>query len=66
MKLSAYIESQNMTAAAFAALIGRDKSTVTRLCNEDRKPDPDTMQRILDATAGAVTPNDFFGIGDAA
>lgn len=62
MKLSAYLESHGITASAFAETIGRDKSTVTRLSNGDRKPDPATMQAILEATDGAVTPNDFFGI----
>lgn len=66
MKLSEYLKRQNITATTFAETIGRDKSTVTRLCNGDRRPDPDTMAVILEKTGGAVQPNDFFDVPDQA
>lgn len=68
MKLEHYLASREppLSPAAFARVIERDKSTVTRLCNGERRPDPETMQRILDATNGVVTPNDFFSITKSA
>lgn len=31
----------------------------------DRVPRPDQMRRIVEATEGKVTPNDFYGIAEA-
>lgn len=58
-KLEAYLEANKLTDAEFAALIGKDRSSVTRLRTLKTKPTWDTAQRIAAATNGAVTPNDF-------
>lgn len=60
MHLSEYLSANDLTATDFAVKIKRHKSTVTRLVKRASRPDHDTMQRILDVTGGAVTPNDFF------
>lgn len=67
MTLDEYLTEQNITAAAFAKRIERAVSTVTRIRKGDQHPDSDTLQSIVYATNGAVTPNDFFDVtrGDA-
>lgn len=59
MKLSDYLEQNNLTDAEFGVMIGKDRSSVTRLRAGSTKPSWDTAQKIADATHGAVTPNDF-------
>ena len=49
----------------FAAQIGRTAEAVRRYEEGERIPDRETMPLIVDATAGEVTPNDFFGIATA-
>jgi plasmid maintenance system antidote protein VapI len=66
MQLSEYLSINSLTATAFAQKIGRHKSTVTRMIKGNVRPDQETMQRILAVTDNQVTPNDFFGIGEAA
>lgn len=61
MTLDQYLSSKKLTASKFAGLINRAVSTVTRIRN-GQMPDTDTLQRIVAATGGDVTPNDFFVI----
>lgn len=60
MKLDEYLRINNLTEQAFALLIGTSQATVNRYRN-GRIPEPDAMDRIVKATSGAVTPNDFYG-----
>jgi TorA maturation chaperone TorD len=60
MKLKEYFIREGITASQFAARIGRAVSTVTRLANSETVPEPDTIAKIVEATGGAVQPNDFF------
>lgn len=53
-----------MTATAFAKKADLDVSTVTRVINGERRPDWSTLGKILDATNGEVTPNDFIPDSD--
>ncbi len=62
MHLSTYLKEKNLQVAQFAKLIGRSPATVYRLKKGDTKPDEQTMVRIIEATKGHVTPNDFFGV----
>lgn len=62
MQLTSYLETNNLTDAQFAETIGVDRSSVSRMRRGLHIPNRDVMQRIVDATCGAVTPNDFFGI----
>lgn len=61
---STYLERNGLTDGAFAKLIGVSQPTVFRYRN-GRIPTPDVMQKIVEATAGSVTPNDFFGLPEA-
>ena len=61
MKLDEYLSSKKITDAAFGELIGRQQSSVNRLRRGETKPDWKTIERIVEITNGAVTPNDFLG-----
>jgi DNA-binding transcriptional regulator YdaS (Cro superfamily) len=59
MQLGEYLKLAAIRDDAFAALIGRDRSTVNRIRRGEIKPDWDTVARIQEATGGAVTAMDF-------
>ena len=59
MKLAAYLKANNLSDAEFAALIGKDRTSVIRLRTGNTRPTWDTAEKIAAATNGAVTPNDF-------
>lgn len=59
MKLADYLAAKGLTQAQFAVQIGRAQQAVSRYC-AGKAPDAATMRRIIDATAGEVTANDFF------
>lgn len=60
MDLDSYLSQEDLSNADFAALIEVDPSSVWRFRNGARIPRRDTMMKIVDATGGAVTANDFF------
>ncbi len=60
MTLDQYLTRNKMTATDLALKLDRAVSTITRLRNKEMKPDYYTIQEIVDATGGMVTPNDFF------
>lgn len=62
MRLQTYLKLRELTDAQFAAMVGRDRSTVTKWRNGKIWPDGAAMRRIFEATAGAVTPNDFMDL----
>jgi len=62
MKLEQFIAQSGITAFAFAKSIGRDPGTISKILNGHQTPDAETMRRIIAATEGQVTPNDFFDI----
>ena len=62
MTLADYLRKHELTHEVFADRIGCEQPTVTRFVGGKRIPSPDLMKRIVDATAGEVTANDFFGI----
>jgi transcriptional regulator with XRE-family HTH domain len=69
MTLSAWLTAQNLSDVAFAAQIGVTRQALYRYKHGERFPHRDVMARIIDATDGAVTPNDFMqsaGDGEAA
>lgn len=59
MKLDDYLSREKLTDEAFGSLIGRNQSTVYRLRKGVTKPDWDTVARIIAATGGAVSADDF-------
>jgi transcriptional regulator with XRE-family HTH domain len=59
MKLSDYLAMANKSAATFAAELGISVSAVNFWRTGERTPRITQMQKIYEATNGAVTPNDF-------
>lgn len=64
MQLREWLNTKKMPANEFAALIGVDKSTVGRWIAGDVRPSWEIIPRIIDATGGAVTANDFLPAPD--
>lgn len=59
MKLADWLTTNGVSDAAFAVRIGVTRQTVGRYKTGERRPEWDVLQRILDETESAVTPNDF-------
>ena len=59
MKLAAYLSEHNISEADFAAQIGVARETVNKLKNGQLWLSSETAERIVRATGGSVTPNDF-------
>lgn len=62
MRLSDFLDQKQLTNAAFGARIGVSRQTVLRYRRGDRIPGKAEMALISEATAGAVTANDFYGV----
>lgn len=62
MKLASWLASKEMTPAEFGRIIGLPQPTVHRYANGQRIPERDTMAKIVAATGGEVTPNDFYDV----
>ena len=60
MRLADYLQEKKLTVEAFGALIGRSHTSVVRYVSGERTPGRSTMERIVSATEGRVTPNDFY------
>jgi len=63
MRLQEYLTEKRETASSFAQRIGVSRVAVTRYCS-GRVPERATMEKIIKATDGEVTPNDFYGLPD--
>ena len=63
MTLKDWLTANDKNNAEFGAAIGRTAEAVRRYAGGERIPDRETMPLIVEATAGQVTANDFFGIG---
>lgn len=59
MQLADYLTESSITRAAFAEKIGVSQSLITQLCQNQVWPGRDVAARIVEATGGKVTPNDF-------
>ncbi len=59
MHLAQYMAETKLTDAAFAALIGRDRTSVMRWRKGETRPDWEALYKIVRETNGAVTPTDF-------
>lgn len=62
MKLRDWLDERDISNGDFGNRIKRTAEAVRRYAAGERIPDKDTMPLIVDATGGAVTPNDFFDI----
>ena len=60
MTLERWMKIKGYTDGQFAELIGMDRSTVNLYRHGLRMPRPAVMEKITDATAGQVKPNDFY------
>ncbi|WP_425362880.1 hypothetical protein [Candidatus Tisiphia endosymbiont of Hybos culiciformis] len=63
MKLSIWMEVNNLKTCKVARLFKVSSSHIYKYIYENTIPRPKVMKRIFFATYGAVTPNDFYGIG---
>lgn len=60
MKLEEYLKRHSLTASEFARRANITVSTVHRAAAGTVIPSTETLQRIAEATNGAVQPNDFY------
>src|SRR4051812_17543414 len=58
--LATYLKVRKVKVDDFAARIRRSKASVSRIAHGKHNTDRDTMQAIIDATDGEVTPDSFF------
>lgn len=65
MNLRDWRERAGLSRLEVADRIRRTVETVRRYEEGTRIPDRETMPVIVEATAGLVTPNDFFGVVNA-
>ena len=65
MKLSAYLSSNELSDAEFAAAIGVERQAVHRYRSGLRVPTKAVLTKIFEVTGGQVSANDFFDFGDA-
>ena len=59
MKLSSWLKTEGVSARDFAARIGTTEATISRIRNARAQPSFELAEKIMQATGGAVTPNDF-------
>jgi predicted transcriptional regulator len=62
MTLSEYLGRHSVSVSAFAAKVGVPPSTIWRVIKRQRDPGLDLLGKIMKATDGAVTPNDFLSL----
>lgn len=60
MRLDDYLSAHKLTEQQFADLLGISQQAVHRYRRGKRIPDSKIMRRIVQATNGAVSANDFF------
>jgi len=63
MELKSYLSQNKMSHAAFSRLIGATPNAVGLWVAGKRKPKDLFLERIRQATEGAVTANDFYHVG---
>lgn len=59
MQLADYLKSNGISDDDFGQSIGVTRQAVHRYKTFDRFPEKPVLTRIIEATSGAVTPNDF-------
>jgi len=63
MKLAEWLSASGIKRSAFAKQVGLSPASVTALCNDERSwISRETAEKIAEATAQQVTPNDFLGL----
>jgi transcriptional regulator with XRE-family HTH domain len=66
MDLRRYLEKEKIRVAAFADAVDVSVQALYRYMHGERIPERKVMLRIIQATGGKVTPNDFFDSAEAA
>lgn len=66
MTLKEYLALDGNDETKLADSLGVAHSTIWRWANGKFLPSKEQMRAIFEETSGAVTPNDFYGIGDKA
>lgn len=61
MKLETYLDVNRLTDSAFGQIVNLSQSQVSRIKRGKSWPQREVMERIMAATGGKVTPNDFVG-----
>lgn len=59
MRLTDYLDAHSITDAEFGSRIGLSQPQVSKLRRGKHWPQRETMERIREATGGAVTADDF-------
>lgn len=62
MKLGDYIEMKNLSQADFGRIVGVSQAAIDRYVRGARRPRYDIIPKIVNATNGKVTANDFYDI----
>ena len=62
MKLNQYLAGSEKRQSEIAKAVGVAQATISRYANGLRIPTPEIMARIVAATDGQVTPNDFYDV----
>lgn len=60
MKLADWLSSKQITQQSFAETIEVSPAAVSGYVADNHIPGRDTMARIVEATGGAVQPQDFY------
>ena len=60
MKIKDFLSDEKITQEQFAEMVGVSQATVSRWCDGFQKPASSLMTKILIATKGKVTANDFY------
>jgi len=63
MRFDDWMTATRTRNAEFGRRISSSGETVRRYRAGKREPDSTAMKQIFDETAGAVTPNDWVGVG---
>lgn len=61
MTLNDWLAQEKLSPTEFGRRIGKPQATIQRYASGKRIPEPEIMAQIVEATGGAVTPNDFYG-----
>lgn len=64
MKLADWLDAEKLSHQEFGDRIGKSQAAVSRYVAGKRMPDEETLIKIFEVTAGAVTPNDFVALPD--
>ena len=59
MQLNDFLTKRSISMARFADMVGTTTATISRIADGTVMPRRALMQRIFEATGGAVTPNDL-------